>query len=125
MARCDRELKAGRPAPRGAAADVLTEQERTVAAFVATGRSNKEVAAEMICGPAEPGCAAGHAVAFAGEAAYAQLLHHDLAADGIHVALELIVPGAISRGASAEGSGGARRAGVGHAHGACRVPALR
>ena len=39
MARCDRELKAGRPAPRGTAADVLTEQERTVAAFVATGRS--------------------------------------------------------------------------------------
>jgi DNA-binding CsgD family transcriptional regulator len=48
VARCDRELKTGRPAPRGTAADVLTEQERTVAAFVATGRSNKEVAAEMM-----------------------------------------------------------------------------
>jgi NADP-dependent 3-hydroxy acid dehydrogenase YdfG len=40
---------------------------------------------------------AGTSVAFAGEAALAQLLHHDLAADGIHVA-QLIVPGAIVAG---------------------------
>ena len=40
---------------------------------------------------------AGTSVAFAGEAAYAQLLHHDLAADGIHVA-QLIVPGSIVAG---------------------------
>ena len=95
MARCDRELKAGRPAPRGTAADVLTEQEPTVAAFVATGRSNKEVAADDAVRP-NPGVA-GTSVAFAGEAAYAQLLHQDLAADGIHVA-QLIVPGSIVAG---------------------------
>ena len=48
--RCDRELKTGRPAARGDGADpdTLTEQERTVAGFVASGRSNKEVAAEMM-----------------------------------------------------------------------------
>jgi NADP-dependent 3-hydroxy acid dehydrogenase YdfG len=40
---------------------------------------------------------AGTSVAFAGEAAYAQLLHDDLAADGIHVA-QLIVPGSIVAG---------------------------
>jgi DNA-binding CsgD family transcriptional regulator len=48
VARCDRELKTGRPAPRGTASDVLTDQERTVAALVATGRSNREVATEMM-----------------------------------------------------------------------------
>lgn len=41
VARCDRELKTGRPAPRGTAADVRTEQERTVAAFVATARATR------------------------------------------------------------------------------------
>jgi DNA-binding CsgD family transcriptional regulator len=48
--RCDRELKTGRPAPRGTDADTqgLTEQERTVATLVATGRTNKEVAASML-----------------------------------------------------------------------------
>jgi DNA-binding CsgD family transcriptional regulator/tetratricopeptide (TPR) repeat protein len=48
--RCDRELKTGRPAPRGTEADPqgLTEQERTVARLVATGRTNKEVAASML-----------------------------------------------------------------------------
>jgi DNA-binding CsgD family transcriptional regulator len=48
VARCDRELKTGHPAPRGTTSDVLTEQERTVAALVATGRSNREVANEMM-----------------------------------------------------------------------------
>jgi len=48
--RCDRELKTGHPAARGAdsGADVLTEQERTVATLVASGLSNKEVAASML-----------------------------------------------------------------------------
>ena len=48
--RCDRELKTGRPAPRGTEADAqgLTEQERTVAGLVATGLTNKEVAASML-----------------------------------------------------------------------------
>ncbi|HEX2074921.1 MAG TPA: LuxR C-terminal-related transcriptional regulator [Geodermatophilus sp.] len=48
--RCDRELKTGRPALRGAEAapEILTEQERTVAALVATGMTNKEVAASMM-----------------------------------------------------------------------------
>ena len=48
--RCDRELKTGRPTPRGAEADAqgLTEQERTVATLVATGLTNKEVAASML-----------------------------------------------------------------------------
>jgi DNA-binding CsgD family transcriptional regulator len=48
--RCDRELKTGRPAARGgdAGVDALTEQERTVAALVATGRTNSEVAASML-----------------------------------------------------------------------------
>jgi len=40
---------------------------------------------------------AATSVAFAGEAAYAQLLHHALAADGIHVG-QLIVPGSIVAG---------------------------
>jgi NADP-dependent 3-hydroxy acid dehydrogenase YdfG len=40
---------------------------------------------------------AGTSVAFAAESALAQLLHHDLATDGIHVA-QLIVPGAIVAG---------------------------
>jgi short-subunit dehydrogenase len=40
---------------------------------------------------------AGTSIAFAGEAALAQLLHHELAADGIHVA-QLIVPGTIVTG---------------------------
>jgi len=48
VARCDRELRTGRPAPRGTAADVLTDQERTVADLVASGRSNREVASEMM-----------------------------------------------------------------------------
>jgi len=48
VARCDRELKTGRPAPRGTASDVLTDQERTVAGLVATGKSNREVANEMM-----------------------------------------------------------------------------
>lgn len=48
VARCDRELKTGRPAPRGSASDMLTEQERTVTALVATGMSNREVATEMM-----------------------------------------------------------------------------
>ncbi|SHN60169.1 AAA ATPase domain-containing protein [Geodermatophilus obscurus] len=48
--RCDRELKTGRPAPRRTEADAqgLTEQERTVARLVATGLTNKEVAASML-----------------------------------------------------------------------------
>jgi DNA-binding CsgD family transcriptional regulator len=48
--RCDRELKTGRPAPRtaGPGAENLTEQERTVATLVATGLTNKEVAASML-----------------------------------------------------------------------------
>ncbi len=48
--RCDRELRTGRPVPRGVGAtvDQLTDQESAVAAFVATGMSNKEVAAEMM-----------------------------------------------------------------------------
>jgi len=40
---------------------------------------------------------AGTSIAFAGEAALAQLLHDDLAADGIHVG-QLIVPGSIVAG---------------------------
>ncbi|MCV2489858.1 LuxR C-terminal-related transcriptional regulator [Geodermatophilus sp. YIM 151500] len=48
--RCDRELKTGRPALRGtdAGAHGLTEQERSVAELVATGLTNKEVAASML-----------------------------------------------------------------------------
>ncbi|WP_100499317.1 helix-turn-helix transcriptional regulator [Geodermatophilus chilensis] len=48
--RCDRELKTGRSAPRGTEADMqgLTAQERTVARLVATGLTNKEVAASML-----------------------------------------------------------------------------
>ncbi|MGY1682907.1 LuxR C-terminal-related transcriptional regulator [Geodermatophilus sp. SYSU D01176] len=48
--RCDRELKTGRPAPRTAepGTEALTEQERTVATLVATGLTNKEVAASML-----------------------------------------------------------------------------
>jgi DNA-binding CsgD family transcriptional regulator len=48
--RCDRELKTGRPAPRGVepGTETLTEQERSVAALVATGMTNKEVAAAMM-----------------------------------------------------------------------------
>ena len=48
--RCDRELKTGRPAPRAAepGTENLTEQERTVATLVATGLTNKEVAASML-----------------------------------------------------------------------------
>jgi DNA-binding CsgD family transcriptional regulator len=50
--RCDRELKTGRPTARGASAapgaDVLTEQEQTVATLVAAGLSNKEVATSML-----------------------------------------------------------------------------
>jgi DNA-binding CsgD family transcriptional regulator len=48
--RCDRELNTGRPVARGAGpgAGALTEQERTVAALVATGLSNKDVAASML-----------------------------------------------------------------------------
>jgi DNA-binding CsgD family transcriptional regulator/tetratricopeptide (TPR) repeat protein len=48
--RCDRELRTGRPAAGSADAgtDVLTEQERTVATLVATGRTNAEVAASML-----------------------------------------------------------------------------
>lgn len=45
--RCDRELKTGRPGSRSAS-DQLTDQEGTVASLVATGMSNKEVAAEMM-----------------------------------------------------------------------------
>ncbi|WNV77074.1 LuxR C-terminal-related transcriptional regulator [Geodermatophilus sp. DSM 44513] len=47
--RCDRELKTGRPAVRGAAAGAqgLTEQERTIAELVATGLTNREVAAAV------------------------------------------------------------------------------
>jgi DNA-binding CsgD family transcriptional regulator len=44
--RCDRELKTARPS--AGTPDGLTEQERTVSALVATGMSNKEVAAEMV-----------------------------------------------------------------------------
>jgi DNA-binding NarL/FixJ family response regulator len=48
--RCDRELKTGRPAPRASrpGTEALTEQERTVATLVATGLTNKEVAASML-----------------------------------------------------------------------------
>jgi DNA-binding CsgD family transcriptional regulator len=48
--RCDRELKTGRPGSRlhDNDIDALTEQERTVAALVAGGQTNKEVAAEMM-----------------------------------------------------------------------------
>ena len=48
--RCDRELKTGRPASQRVVAntDNLTEQERTVADLVATGRTNREVAAAMM-----------------------------------------------------------------------------
>jgi DNA-binding CsgD family transcriptional regulator len=48
--RCDRELRTGRPAPGGAEAgkEGLTEQERTVAGLVATGLTNREVAASML-----------------------------------------------------------------------------
>lgn len=40
---------------------------------------------------------AGTSIAFAGESAYAQMLHETLADDGIHVA-QLIIPGAIRAG---------------------------
>jgi DNA-binding CsgD family transcriptional regulator len=48
--RCDRELKTGRLGSRllDGDLDALTEQERTVAALVARGMTNKEVAAEML-----------------------------------------------------------------------------
>jgi DNA-binding CsgD family transcriptional regulator len=48
--RCDRELKTGRPAPRGpeAGSEILTQQEQTVSSLVATGMSNREVAAAMM-----------------------------------------------------------------------------
>ena len=48
--RCDRELRTGRPATRAAegGAEVLTEQEQTVATLVATGMTNKEVAATVM-----------------------------------------------------------------------------
>jgi hypothetical protein len=41
---------------------------------------------------------AGTSIAFAGESAYAAMLHHALAGENIHAA-QLIVPGAISPGA--------------------------
>jgi DNA-binding CsgD family transcriptional regulator/tetratricopeptide (TPR) repeat protein len=44
--RCDRELKSGSTAARGV--ETLTEQEQTVSALVATGMTNREVAAEMM-----------------------------------------------------------------------------
>jgi short-subunit dehydrogenase len=40
---------------------------------------------------------AGTSIAFAGEGAYARMLHDTLAGDGIHVA-QLIIPGAIRPG---------------------------
>ena len=40
---------------------------------------------------------AGTSIAFAGESAYAQMLHHVLAVEGIHVG-QLIIPGAITPG---------------------------
>jgi DNA-binding CsgD family transcriptional regulator len=46
--RCDRELRTGRATRRAAGPAGLTEQEQTVAALVATGLSNREVAAEML-----------------------------------------------------------------------------
>jgi DNA-binding CsgD family transcriptional regulator len=48
--RCDRELKTARPGFRLREQDVdaLTDQERTVAELVATGMTNKEVAAAMM-----------------------------------------------------------------------------
>ncbi|QYN33901.1 LuxR C-terminal-related transcriptional regulator [Pseudonocardia sp. DSM 110487] len=48
--RCDRELKTARPGFRLREQDVdaLTDQERTVAGLVATGLTNKEVAAAMM-----------------------------------------------------------------------------
>ena len=50
VALCDRELKTSRPAPRGpeARTETLTEQEQAVSALVATGMTNKEVAATMM-----------------------------------------------------------------------------
>ncbi|RZT84979.1 hypothetical protein EV383_1841 [Pseudonocardia sediminis] len=39
----------------------------------------------------------GTSIAFAGQAAYAQILHDEVAADGVHVA-QLIIPGAIEPG---------------------------
>jgi DNA-binding CsgD family transcriptional regulator len=51
--RCDRELKTGRPGSRLLDGDLdsLTEQERTVAALVARGMTNKEVAAALFLSP--------------------------------------------------------------------------
>ncbi len=48
--RCDRELRTGRPAPRGpdALSEVLTQQEQAVSSLVATGMTNREVAAELM-----------------------------------------------------------------------------
>jgi DNA-binding CsgD family transcriptional regulator len=52
--RCDRELKTGRPVSRGpltgarSLVEGLTEQERSISALVATGMTNKEVAAAMM-----------------------------------------------------------------------------
>ena len=43
------------------------------------------------------GAVAGTSIAFAGQSAYAQMLHDAVVGDGIHVA-QLIVPGAISAG---------------------------
>lgn len=40
---------------------------------------------------------AGTSIAFAGQSAYAQMLHGEVAADGVHVA-QLIIPGAITAG---------------------------
>lgn len=53
--RCDRELKTGRPAPRGVdggehapSIGVLTQQEQTVAELVASGLTNREAAAALV-----------------------------------------------------------------------------
>lgn len=48
--RCDRELKTGRKIGHGSAPDggTLTQQEQTIASLVATGMSNREVAAELL-----------------------------------------------------------------------------
>jgi DNA-binding CsgD family transcriptional regulator/tetratricopeptide (TPR) repeat protein len=49
--RCDRELKTGRKIGSGTASPhsaALTQQEQTIASLVATGMSNREVAAELL-----------------------------------------------------------------------------
>jgi len=74
--RCDAELAAcGAPivAPDGAAADLLTPQERAVTRLVCAGRTNREVAAELVLSVKTVGYHLGNAYAKLGVSSRTQL----------------------------------------------------